>query len=199
MAKKKTNPHKKPITPPTREELMRDVTLTVTHRAWAAFLGSVIDFSDMTQEKISQIWNDANTFSVSVAGTPKLEESLQDVDDIIGMHMPYPTLPPLIIHTQGDLDKIRRKLEKKCLYSAFALMAKPMVLSGNYDTEFLQRLFRKATSLEEDISSKAIQIWEITDALEEEFGLLLVTEAGGCHLLQKKSMQTPEDDFDANA
>ena len=56
MAKKKTNPHKKPITPPTREELMRDVTLTVTHRADGQWHGrsTVPVLTDIQRELFQQ-------------------------------------------------------------------------------------------------------------------------------------------------
>lgn len=115
-----------------------------------------------------------------------MEATLRDVDDIIGMHMPYAVIQAPDIKTQGDLNQFRRKLEKKCLYSAFALMAKPMVVSGKYDEDFLKRLFHKAVSLEEDVANKTIKIWEITDALEEEFGLLLNSEDGNTHLRRKE-------------
>lgn len=100
--------------------------------------------------------------------------------------MPYAVIQAPDIKTQGDLNQFRRKLEKKCLYSAFALMAKPMVVSGKYDADFLKRLFQKAVSLEEDVANKTIKIWEITDTLEEEFGLLLNSEDGNTHLRRKE-------------
>lgn len=186
MAKKKTNPHRQPVKAPSREEILTQVTVEMTHRAWAAFLGSVIDFSNMTTEKILNIWHDANNYSEQLANIPDMEATLRDVDDIIGMHMPYAVIQTPDIKTQGDLNQFRRKLEKKCLYSAFALMAKPMVVSGKYDEDFLKRLFHKAVSLEEDVANKTIKIWEITDALEEEFGLLLNSEDGNTHLRRKE-------------
>lgn len=186
MAKKKTNPHRQPVKAPPREEILTQVTVEMTHRAWAAFLGSVIDFSNMTTEKILNIWHDANNYSEQLANIPDMEATLRDVDDIIGMHMPYAVIKAPDIKTQGDLNQFRRKLEKKCLYSAFALMAKPMVVSGKYDADFLKRLFQKAVSLEEDVANKTIKIWEITDTLEEEFGLLLNSEDGNTHLRRKE-------------
>lgn len=191
MKKKKVNPHKRPVRNADRNTILEDVTSRITERCWAAFLGSIIDFPDTTQESIIQIWLDANAESLSVAKTADTtEDSLRIVDNILGMSMPYPEMGPINLTTQGGINNFIHKAEQKCSYVAFALMAKPMILSGKYSTEFLTHLFTKAQVLAKDLKTeKEVSLRDIYEALDDEFGLRVEKSGTGLHLLQKNGSE----------
>lgn len=189
--KKKVNPHKQPVQNADRNAILEDVTSRITERCWAAFLGSIIDFSDTTQESIIQIWLDANAESLAVAKTADTtEDALKIVDDILGMTMPYPDMGPINLTTQGGINNFVHKAEQKCSYAAFALMAKPMILSGKYSTEFLTHLFTKAQALAKDLEmGKEVSLQDIYEVLDDEFGLRVEKSGTGLHLLQKENSE----------
>lgn len=192
--KKKVNPHKQPVQNADRAAILDDVTSRITERCWAAFLGSIIDFSDTTQESIIQIWNDANTESLIVAKeADATKAALKIADEVLGLSMPYDDMGPINLSTKGGINNFIHKAEQKCSYAAFALMAKPMILSGKYSTEFLKRLFTKAQDLANDLAvHRDISLQDIYEVLDEEFGLRIEKSGTGLHLLQKDN---PNDHF----
>ena len=183
MAKKKTNPHNKPIDPKMVDidELMRQATDDNVLHGWLLFFGSLSYYYDTTTERILRIWEMVNQYSSTFARQKDIDRDLKLVDEILGVSMPYPHIVP-DIKTEGQLKSFKRKLQKNALYAAFSLIAYPMIVQEVLPVDIIKEVFKRAYELLDEIIERRISYRDLQEVLVDEYGILLHSNEKGVFL-----------------
>lgn len=178
--KKKTNPNKIPIDPKSLDvtQITNEATSSMVLRGWALVLGALANFSETTPESLTYIWRTANAYSSKISDYHDISEELKYIEKAIGFSMPYERISMANIKTQGDLDKVTRKIHKNALYSAFILIAHPIVQEKLFNEDDVRKIFQKAYSLDDDILRRRIKLSDIQEMLADEYGIVLYDDNG---------------------
>ena len=184
MAKKKTNPNKIPISPDSFDinEITEDATNTMVLRGWALVLGALANFGETTTENLFHLWKEVNAYSTSIKGYSDVADSLKYIEKIAGISIPFERVYAGNIKTQGDLDKFKRRTYQNALYSAFAIIAEPIIAQKLVCEEDIPLIFQKAYDLDDDIIRGRITLEDIQDMLRDEYSIDLYDEGGRVQL-----------------
>lgn len=182
--KKKTNPGKVRVDAASIDfrELTKKASTGMVFSSWAVFLAALAGFKDTTQEQLLRLWDEVNAYSSSIHTYEDVADELKEIERIAGVHMPYETISTTGIRTQADVKRFQRKVERNATFSAYALIAGPILRLALYDEPMIQRLFQKAYDLDEELQEKRIKISDIQQMLVDEFGLLLEDAQNGAQL-----------------
>lgn len=189
MAKKKTNPKKIPIAADSFDpkQIIFDATNRMVLRGWGLVLGALADFKGTTTESLLRLWDAVNAYSSSIHDYDDVEDELKRIEKIADISIPFERVFFSHIKTQGDLDRFIRKTYQNALYSAFAIMANPIIEEKLLCEDDIAHVFRKAYDLEEEINEGRIAFEDIQDMLKEEYDLQLYADEHGQAVLHVRS------------
>jgi len=178
MRKKKTNPNRIPVswsaekTQQATDEATREMVLL----SWSIVLCVLADRWDTTSEKLLDFWNTMNNSCSKLRDLDDIESRLTSLTGLTGCQFPFHRISALDIRTQGDADRLRRKLRDNALSSMFALISDTILIHGLMDKEGLCHLFVKAQSMLEDLARGDISQQDLLGVLVDEFSLRLYEE-----------------------
>lgn len=181
--KTKTNPNRIPISPNSvnSQEVVRNATSWGLLRSCYCLLGAIIDFPETTQERLIQLWRDANDNSYA-KDNDALMRNYSEFEDLVGLE-PFSIPNPNAIRTEADKRTFIKKVNERALRAGFSLLTRPLIFAG-YSEEYLKRLMQKAYGLNQFIDKGEMTVTEINDALRDEFSVEIVTVDGVVHLYQ---------------
>ena len=184
--KKRVNPNKVPLSN-TRvdiHELSEKASDQATLIAWAEILGALADFPEMTSERIWQLWTDTNKAAGRVHNQEDVESWIEKIEEIAGIQLPYSTATPSSIHTRGELDRVLRRIERKAVVFAYAIIGRQFVERELLPLEDVGRVFYKANELNEEIADRRITLGDLLEMLKDEYGLGLAVSNTGVKLVR---------------
>ena len=158
-----------------------EATDSMVLRAWALVLGALADFSETTTESLVHLWHAVNKYSSTIHTYDDVEEELARIEKICGLKMPYEKLQTKNIKTKGDLERFRRRAQKNALYSAFALIANPIINEKMLSEEMIVKVFRKAYSMDEELTlgkQGRLSLEDLQEMLLDEMGIRLFASNG---------------------
>lgn len=181
--KKKKNPNRCPV----REQIdihvvMEEVTKEMTFLGWLLVMGALSDFYETTAESLIDLWKKVNDFSAVFQKSHDYSASLEHADKVLGQSMPYPKITTIEVKTEGDKNKLYRKMRSNALYSAFSLIAIPMLTYNLLDEKIVQKAFQGARELNEELEDGRITVSDIQGMLIDEYGLALQNAPAGVRL-----------------
>lgn len=184
--RKKVNPNNQPLANPDIDarSIAEKISDRITLLAWAEVLGALADFSYTTQEGLWDLWLNANRAAGAIHGPDGIAAWIAKLEELAGIHLPYVTVSSAKIHTQGDLKRFIRKTERNALSTAYAIIARPIIERELLPLQEVQKVFRKADSLNAEINEKRITVADLQDVLKEEMGLQLVIRETGVKLMK---------------
>lgn len=184
--KKKVNPNKIPLSHAKIDihELAEQVSDQATLIAWAEILGALADFPEMTSDKLWHIWLKTNKAAGRVHQQGDVESWVEKIEKIAGIQLQYTISSPEKARTKGELDRALRKVERKALVFAYAIIGRQLVELELLPLDDIGRLFRKADSLDREIADRRITLNDLLEMLRDEFGLVLATSNTGVKLVK---------------
>ena len=182
--KKKVNPNKIPLLncKPDFHKISEIASDKATLIAWAEVLGALADFPNMCTEKMQQLWADTNKAAVRVHHQKDVELWIPKIEEIAGIRLPYTVASLSDVHTKGELNRAMRKIERKALVFAYAIIGQQFVEKELLPLEDVGRVFQKADSLDKEIADQRITINDLLEMLRDEYGLELATSNVGVKL-----------------
>lgn len=179
----------KPISPESYNirQISKNAVSTMVTYAWLCLLGALIDFRTTTQESILQLWQDVRQFSEDRKASFKTHMSnweMEQIEKTVGLH-PVTIPDASKIKTERDLVRYTKKVNEKAMYVTLCIILYPL-LKAQYSVEFLQELIDKTYNIHDSIQKKELELWEINDALADEYDLALYSQDGIAHLAELK-------------
>lgn len=157
--------------------------------AWLCLLGALIDFPDTTKESIIQLWKDVSALSEERAATygRMSNWAIKEIGQTVGLrHVTVPNFDN--VRTQRDLNRFIRKVDERAMQATLAIIVQPLMDRG-YSIEFLRRLIEKTYGISDSVKNKELALFEINDALAEEYSLVLYTKDGAACLTELKEQK----------
>ena len=184
--KKRVNPNKVPIPKDSfnLQDLLTEATTYNVYLAWLLVLGAMADYYDTTTEQLLQIWHTVNKYSLTIKSYEGVSPNLKEVDRVLGRSLPHKNVSTEGIKTQGDLDKLKRRLHRNAMYAGFSIIAYPLISEKLLDEDRIKAVFDRAYARDEDVYDNLYSLSDIEAVLADEYGLLLTFEDNNTHLQQ---------------
>ena len=113
---------------------------------------------------------------------------MEQIEKTVGLH-PVTIPDASKIKTERDLVRYTKKVNEKAMYVTLCIIVCPL-LKAQYPVEFLQELIDKTYNIHDSIQKKELELWEINDALADEYNLALYSQDGIAHLAELKGDKT---------
>lgn len=167
-AKKRVNPSKILLKKPVDiEQLLKDMSKGNMYHAWLIIFPSLLRRQDATTESVLKDWEAANDYISELHGE-KLNREIRRMANEIGKKLPYQNIDLSSIHTQADLETVKRKIGKNALQSAFCIAAIGLQYSDNYSKNDLQEIFFDADITLAEIEHGVLTYEELNEELKKQ-------------------------------
>ena len=173
---KRVNPNKIPISKDSFDiqQLLTETTQQNVYRAWVLALGAFADYYDTTTESLLHLWEIVNDYTTAIEAYEDISTDLKVVDRVLCRTLPNKNISTEGIKTQGDLGKLKRRLQENALYAGFCLIAHPLIDKEVFPEERIKDIFDRVYGHEEAISQKRYTLADLVHNLENEYRLLVV-------------------------
>lgn len=115
------------------------------YRAYLLVTTVLIEQEGAAAERIFELWSAASQYADNyLAKLSDTKPAVREIEQIIGLHTPYPQIDFGAIRTQGDLAVIKRKLERNALHAAFCTIALGFRSTRQFTDDHLRLLFLNA-------------------------------------------------------
>ena len=190
MGKKRTNPHKIPIsfTKEEREKLVNEASVNSLYYAWLLVLPVLLENEGMGINQVADIWDSANNYAIDPSNRGEaLISNMAHAETLMGYPAPYKGLVVSDIKTKGELESFKRKLHRKAVYSALSVICLGMDSLGAFSTDDLQRIFLNANISLAEIEAGCTTYEQMSSQIEKNGIILQMGESGVVRLRQQAS------------
>ncbi len=115
------------------------------YRAYLLLTTVLIEQEGAAADRIIELWNAANQYADSyLAKLSDTSPAVREIEQVIGLHTPYPHIDFSAIRSQGDLVVAKRKLKRNALHAAFCTIALGFRATRQFTDDQLRLMFLNA-------------------------------------------------------
>ena len=194
--RKRTNKNRIPLAPKAinAELLIAEVSVGNMFYAWLLVIPVLIEQGYATRERILELWDATNDYISNpqvVAGS--VSAPTKYISNIIGLPEPYPAIDFRAVHTEGDLEAIRRKLKKNALHAGLCIIALGMKALDLYSNEDLRSIFFNVDLTLAEIDRGVTSYDKLLETVQG-YGIRLSQGASDMELSLAEGTSSPESD-----
>ncbi len=144
---KRTNQNRIPLSASTInvQKIIDEENSGNMYRAYLLLTTVLIEQETLAVDRIVELWNEANQYADNhLAKLPDTTPAVREIEEIIGLHTPYPQIDFSAIRTQGDLAVMKRKLKRNALHAAFCTIALGFRATRQFTDDQLRLMFLNA-------------------------------------------------------
>jgi len=177
---KKTNPHRVRVSAGAGDvqQILAEESENTVFRAWVLVLSALADCRETTAEDMVSLWHAVNDFSRQVGESQNIDAEMAEVDCVLHRTMPWDRIPAKDLQTVGAVKRFRKRVHQKAMYSAFVLIAYPLIRQKVLPPERIREIIDQAYRLDEELFERHLSVEDLQMVLVDEFGLLLSCENG---------------------
>lgn len=181
--KRKTNPRRIPISKSDidRNAIIDEATRDNVYYGWLLVVKAMCEQDGMTNDTIMDAWNMVNQMTSGANGKHLDTDAVSArAKEIMGFGLPY-SISFSHIHSQVELDIVRRKIHVNAIYSAFFIICVAIEKLGKFTTDEIHRIFLCADLLQAEVEGGCNSYDNIAAELAER-GIYIVHDNGSARL-----------------
>lgn len=169
-----------------REGIILQATQDNVYHGWLLVIKAMMEQEDMTVDIVVDTWHSVNRLTAGSRFNERLaDETTAMAEKIMGFGLPYPSLSFSHVHSQVELDTLRRKIHKNAIYSAFCIICGGIKALNIFTDEQIRRIFFCADLLEAEIEGGCTTYHDMSSELEK-FGIFIQPGDGAARLIVEK-------------